>query len=69
MIVSVIFIGLTAIGSMGGKHGIMILGIDAGLPIGIALPVTALASLLSGRFKIGARREDIQTRECEGNMR
>ena len=53
----------------GWKTWIMIPDIDAGLPIGIVLPVTALASLLSGRFKIGARREDIQTRKFEGNMR
>jgi hypothetical protein len=46
----------------------MILDIDVELPIGIALPVTALGSLLSGRFKIGARFGDIQTRESEGNM-
>ena len=51
MIVSVISIDLTTIGSMEGETGSMILGIGEELPIGIELPVTALDRLLRDRFK------------------
>jgi hypothetical protein len=54
---------------MAGKDGSIILDIDAGLPIGIETPVTALGSLLSGRFKASPRFGDIRTKESEGNLR
>jgi hypothetical protein len=53
---------------MVGKDGSIILGIDAGLPIGIETPVTALGSLPSVRFKIGAKCGDMLTKVLTGKI-
>jgi hypothetical protein len=67
MIVSVIFIDLTTIGSMVGKGGNIILGIDAGLPIGIEKQATVLGSLPSDQFKAETNFGDMGTKAFAGN--